>query len=79
MPTPDEQLNDNLDRLKARLAVVPPGKTGVFVTAFDWKLGLPVAVRTGAALRIGDDWQIAGDGEFSKLSKRATFYVAWQW
>lgn len=75
----DEPLNDNLERLKARLAVVPAGKTGVFVTAVDWKLGMPVTVRTGAAFRIGDDWQIAGDGEIQKLSKRATFYVSKEW
>lgn len=75
----DEPLNDNLERLKERLAVVPAGKKGVFVTALDWKLGMPVTLRTGTAFRVGDDWQIAGDAEFSKLSKRATFYVAKEW
>lgn len=84
MPEPLPELTitqGELDRLKAKLAAIPPEKTGVLVVGVDWRGGVPVWGRFGIATRIGDHLQLSAEAEtrFKKAPPNAGIYAAFTW
>lgn len=79
---PDVSLTQaELDRLKAKLAAIPHGKTGALVVGVDWKAGVPVWGRIGVATRIGDHMQLSveADTRFKQAPPNASAYIAFTW
>lgn len=70
-----------VDRLKAKLAAIPPGKTGALIIGLDWRGGVPVWGRVGVATRVGDHLQLSAEAEtrFKKAAPNAGIYAALTW
>lgn len=71
----------DLERLKTKLAAIPPGKTGAIVVGLDWKAGVPVWGRFGVATKVGEHWQLSVEAEtrFKKAPPNAGIYTAFIW
>lgn len=75
-PTLLEQLQAETKR---KTAVLPPGKTVATVVAVDWAGGVPVWVRWGTAVRVGDNFELGAETKtkFTKASTSASVHVMW--
>ena len=71
----------DFDRLKAKLAAIPPDKTGALIVGLDWRGGVPVWGRVGLAKRVGEHWQFSLEAEtrFKKAAPNAGIYAAITW
>lgn len=81
-PPPDLNITQgDLDRLKTKLAAIPPDKTGAVVVGIDWRGGVPVWLRFGVATRIGEHLQLSTEAEtkFKKAAPNASIHAAWIW
>lgn len=84
MPETPPDLNitqGELDRLKTKLAAIPPDKQGAVILGLDWRGGVPVWGRFGVATRVGEHLQLSAEAEtkFKKAAPNAGLYVAWIW
>ncbi len=75
-PTLLEQLQAETRR---KTAVLPPGKKIATVVAVDWVAGVPVYLRWGTAVRVGEHFELGAETQtkFSKASTSASVHVMW--